>query len=486
MVYNSSLFLLYFLPVFLLLFYLVDPRYRNGLVIAASTFFFAWGAPVFVFILWGILTLNYFLNRWMGSQSGPLRRWFLAGIVSFDLGLLLIYKYSNFIIDNLNVLMKLTSAAPVEHTGILLPLGISFITFQLLSFSIDVYRRTIPAAISFSAYATYMLMFPKLLAGPIIRYKELASDLETPRTMIPYEERINGFFRFMTGLAKKVLIANVLGETVDQIFEMNPSVMSSNLAWTGALGYAFQIYFDFSGYSDMAIGLAGMMGYRFSENFNNPYTSRSITELWRSWHMTLSSWLRDYLFLPLAYNASRKLKKDRYLGLRTDHWLYFWATFITMIVCGFWHGAAWTFVGWGAYQGLIMILERWLLLKIYKKLPRILPVLFTFLITLSGWVLFRADSFNHAWKYLVQMWSFRFHPDEFVLTTKFITLLALAFVASFLALIPSMESKQMQLFNPKHSALGHLGLTLLALVLFVVSLSVITSGGFSPFIYFRF
>ncbi len=486
MVYNSSLFLLYFLPVFLLLFYLIDPRYRNGFVVAASTFFFAWGAPVFVFILWGILNLNYFFNRWMDHQSGPARRWFLAGIVSLDLGLLLIYKYSNFFIDNLNVLMKMTGAAPVEPTGILLPLGISFITFQLLSYSIDVYRRTIPAAISFPAYASYVLMFPKLLAGPIIRYKEMAADLETPRTLIPYDERINGFFRFVTGLAKKVLIANALGETVDQIFEMNPSVMSSGLAWTGALGYAFQIYFDFSGYSDMAIGLAGMMGYRFSENFNNPYTSRSITEFWRRWHITLSSWLRDYLFLPLAYNASRKLKRERYLGLRTDLWLYFWATIITMLACGFWHGAAWTFVAWGAYQGLFMILERWFLLKIYKKLPRVLPVLITFLITLSGWVLFRAASFNHAWKYLVRMWSFHFQPDEFALTAKFITLLALAFAGSFFALIPGIEKGQMRLFQPKHSPLGHLGLTLAALVLFVISLSVITSGGFSPFIYFRF
>ncbi|MCX6273069.1 MAG: MBOAT family protein [Bacteroidetes bacterium] len=486
MIFSNSLFLLYFLPFFLLAYYLADPRFRNGLVLAASTFFFAWGAPVFVFILWASILVDYYGNQWMARSEGNKRRRLFILILLLNLALLMYFKYVNFFIDNFNEILKFVGTTEIKWTKIILPLGISFIVFQKLSYSIDVYRKTHPPAPALTDYAYYILMFPKLLAGPIIRYRDMAVGIEQGIHSIGYDERINGFFRFAVGLAKKVLIANVLGETVDTIFAMKPETMSTPLAWLGALGYTFQIYFDFSGYSDMAIGLANMMGFRFGENFNSPYIARSITDFWKRWHITLSNWLRDYVFLTLAYSASRRWRKNRYWGVKTEQWLYIWATSITMITCGFWHGAAWTFIIWGAFQGLIMILERLFLLKFYKKTSRYLGLLLTFIFIVTGWVLFRAKDVSNGLAIIREMWSFRMKMPEFLLTGKFISMLILAAVFSFMTLLPGMEARQMKLFSPQHSNLSHGVMTIAALLLFVISLSAITSSGFNPFIYFRF
>lgn len=486
MVYSSSLFLLYFLPVFIVLYYLADPRYKNGLVVTASTLFFAWGAPVFVFILWASILVDYYWNGWMSRSEGKKRRTLFLLILIINLGLLLYFKYVNFFIENINEILKNVGDTRIKWTRIALPLGISFLVFQKISYSVEVYRRHHPACQQLIDYAYYILMFPKLLAGPIIRYKEMSEGIEKGIGTIGFDVRLNGFFRFSIGLAKKVLIANVLGETVDQIFAMKPLDMGSPLAWLGALGYTFQIYFDFSGYSDMAIGLANMMGFRFGENFNNPYTAKSITEFWRRWHITLSNWLRDYLFLPLAYGASRRWKKDRYMGVKTEQWMYLWATSITMILCGFWHGAAWTFIVWGFYQGLIMILERLYLLKFYKKTSAYLALSLTFIFTVMGWVLFRSKDVPTGLAHIREMWSFQLAMPEFLLTRKFIVMLLLAALFSFPALIPGVEKWQMRIFSPQQKNSHHILMTVTALLLFILSLSAITASGFSPFIYFRF
>jgi alginate O-acetyltransferase complex protein AlgI len=486
MIFSSSLFLLYFLPFFLLIYYIADPRYRNLFVVIASSLFFAWGAPEFIFILWGAILLNYYWIQWMDLSEGKKRKTLFILILIINIALLLYFKYVNFFIENINSLLKQFGTQEIKWTRIVLPLGISFIIFQKISYAIEVYRRHHPRSASLLAYSYYILMFPKLLAGPIIRYKEMAGGIEETIRNIGYDERINGFFRFTVGLAKKVLIANVLGESVDQIFAMNPADMGSTLAWLGALGYTFQIYFDFSGYSDMAIGLANMMGFRFMENFNNPYISKSMTEFWRRWHITLSNWLRDYVFLPVAYNASRKWKKDRYLNVKTDQWLYILATTVTMFCCGFWHGAAWTFILWGLYQGCFMILERLFLLKFYRKTSRYLGFFITFLATVMGWVLFRSATVSAGWMFIKEMWSFQLHIPEFLISPKFITMLVVAALFSFPALAPAVEKWQMRIFSPEHSPIQHTLLTLAAIILFVVSLSAITATGFSPFIYFRF
>lgn len=486
MIFSSSLFLLYFLPFFLLLYYLADTRYRNMYVVLTSTLFFAWGAPVFVFILWASIFLDHYWNRWMNNTEGKKRKTLFLLIVIINICLLLYFKYVNFFIENINEALKFFDTKEIKWTRILLPLGISFIVFQKLSYSIEVYRKHHAPSPDLVAYAYYIIMFPKLLAGPIIRYNEMSAGIEKGVSKIGFDERLNGFFRFTVGLAKKVLIANVLGESVDQIFALKPLELSTPLAWLGALGYTFQIYFDFSGYSDMAIGLANMMGFRFGENFNNPYVARSITEFWRRWHITLSNWLRDYLFLPVAYNASRKWKKNRYWGVKTEQWLYIWATTVTMTLCGFWHGAAWTFIIWGFYQGLIMILERLILLKLYKKTTTYLGLIFTFIFTVMGWVLFRSKDVSSGLAFIQEMWSFKMHIPEFLITTKFITLLIVAALFSFLAVIPPVEKWQMKMYNPEHGNLQHLLMTMAALVLFIISISAITSTGFSPFIYFRF
>ncbi|MHC1708606.1 MAG: MBOAT family protein [Bacteroidales bacterium] len=486
MIFSTSLFLVYFLPFFLLIYYLADPRYRNLYVIIASTLFFAWGAPVFVFILWGSVLFDHYWNLWMDKKEGKKRRTLFTILIIIHITLLLYFKYVNFFIENINEVLKITGPQEIKWTRILLPLGISFIVFQKISYTIEVYRRHHPPAQDLGAYAYYILMFPKLLAGPIIRYKEMSAGIEQGIHTIGYDERLNGFFRFCIGLAKKVLIANVLGETVDQVFALKPAELGTPLAWLGALGYTFQIYFDFSGYSDMAIGLANMMGFRFGENFNNPYVATSITEFWRRWHITLSNWLRDYIFLPVAYNASRKWKKGRYFGVKTEQWLYLSATTVTMMLCGFWHGAAWTFILWGFYQGLIMILERLFLLKFYKRTTTYLGWILTFVFTVMGWVIFRSKDVSSGLAYIREMWSFQLNIPEFLITPKFITMLLLAVLFSFPAIIPSVEKWQMRMFSPNHKNTHHLLMTLAAVILFIISISAITASGFSPFIYFRF
>ncbi len=485
MVFNSSLFLIYFLPVFLLLYYLADKSYRNWLVILASTFFFAWGAPVFVLVVWVSVIADHYWNRWMNSLGRGRKRHFIL-ILLYHVALLLYFKYTNFLVDNTNELLRLLDAAPVKWNPVLLPLGISFITFQKISYSIDVYRKHQAPAASLAAYATFIFMFPKILAGPIVRYRDMADTLERPDQAIAYDQRISGFFRFVIGLAKKVLIANTLGESVDMIFAMNAQEMSTILAWTGALAYTFQIYFDFAGYSDMAIGLATMTGFRFPENFNNPYTARSITEFWRRWHITLSSWLRDYLFLPLAYRMSDKWHRKRYAGLKTEMWIYMLATALTMLLCGFWHGAAWTFILWGGYQGIVMIIERLFLLKFYKKTSTYLGWAITFIITVNGWVLFRSENVSAAMNYLARMWSPDMGSTRLLMEPKFISMLILAAVFSFLALIPGIEQWQNRVLSTSLKSTTLVVKTLTAIVLTVVCLAVITSSGFNPFIYFRF
>jgi alginate O-acetyltransferase complex protein AlgI len=354
-----------------------------------------------------------------------------------------------------------------------LPIGISFFTFEKLTYTIDVYRGVNKPLKSFWDFLLYIMLFPKMIAGPIVRFHEIAGQLTDRSAFDTVDQKLAGLFRFVVGLAKKVLIANVLGEQADIIFKLPPADLSLGLAWLGGLAYTFQIYFDFSGYSDMAIGLGRLMGFQFPENFNNPYVSRSITEFWQRWHITLGRWMRDYLYIPLGGN--RVAPSRLYVNL--------WTVFI---LSGFWHGAAWNFIAWGAYHGFFLILDRLFLLRLYRHLGA-LSIVPTFLITVVGWVLFRAETLAGALRYVGAMFDTHRLAATPAFTREFWFTLGLAAVVAFAAVLPRVERWELGLLTKAHfTARGALGLSVGTAILLVLSLSYVVGSSFNPFIYFRF
>jgi alginate O-acetyltransferase complex protein AlgI len=319
----------------------------------------------------------------------------------------------------------------------------------------------------------YILMFPQLIAGPIVRYNEIADQITDRKAQEKVEYRYSGFFRFVIGLAKKVLIANVLGEEVDRIFATSPDLLDSGQAWIGIVAYAFQIYYDFAGYSDMAIGLGMMIGFRFPENFNNPYISQSITEFWRRWHITLGRFMRDYLYIPLGGNRVSTIR------LYFNLWLVF-------AISGLWHGAAWNFVVWGLFHGFFLVLERLFLLKFYKKIGKYPSIFITFFITLIGWVLFRAETLTYATEYLQAMFRFEFSYLPISMDKKFFIMLMLGAIFAFMAMIKGNEAWQQRVLEPKFTTRELAWRMVFAIFFFIICIGAITSSGFNPFIYFRF
>jgi alginate O-acetyltransferase complex protein AlgI len=301
MVFSSIVFLLYFLPAFLLLYFVTPAKLKNLVILFSSILFYAWGAPLFIFVILGTTTLDFFLVRVMhNSANDKKRKFFLVLSLCLNLGLLFYFKYCNFFVENFNTLLHVIGVNGVKWTSVILPIGISFYTFESLTYAIDVYRRVHKPLSNFWNYQMYIILFPKLIAGPIVRYHEISDQVSDRSANYTIDNILAGFYRFCIGLGKKVFIANVMAAKADLIFSSDLATITAGTAWLGALTYTFQIYFDFSGYSDMAIGLGKMMGFKFPENFNNPYTSRSITEFWRRWHMTLGNWMRNYLYIPLG------------------------------------------------------------------------------------------------------------------------------------------------------------------------------------------
>jgi alginate O-acetyltransferase complex protein AlgI len=348
-----------------------------------------------------------------------------------------------------------------------------------------VYKRQQQPFAKLQDYALYIFMFPQLLSGPIVRPGQIAAQIADRTGQENIDNKLSGFYRFIIGLAKKVMIADTLGVTVNEIFSLSPLELSSGLIWIGALAYTFQIYFDFSGYTDMAIGLARMLGFRLPENFNSPYVSRSITEFWRRWHMTLSFWFRDYVFLPLAYATSRKLPRERYLGIRADKVIYLVATSVTFVLCGLWHGAAWTFVLWGLYMGFFLVIDRLFLLKWLKKMGRIPSIALTFVVLLFGWLLFRSQSIHEFAFFVRRMFSFTEAENFIWLNPKFWTMLGIAVFFSFWGGFKNIEQWIDRLWlNPGNKLI--ITFSLLSIVLLVLCIAAIAATGFSPFIYFRF
>ncbi|MBU0763368.1 MAG: MBOAT family protein [Bacteroidetes bacterium] len=476
MVFSSSIFLLYFLPIFLIFYYATDRNYKNYILLLASIFFYTWGEPWFIFVILSSTFLDYHIvNGLYLAKTKRRKNIFLILSISTNLGLLLFFKYAGFFIENINVILGGLGIGEITVVKIGLPIGISFYTFQTLTYSIDIYRGIHRPLKRVSDYMMYILMFPQLVAGPIVRFNEIADQITDRSHYETIDYKLHGFFRFVIGLAKKVLIANAMGAEADRMFSLHASELTTQLAWLGILAYAFQIYFDFSGYSDMAIGIGRMIGFHFPENFNNPYVSQSITEFWRRWHMTLGRWMKDYLYIPMGGNR-----------VKSKAMLYFNLWFV-FLVSGLWHGAAWNFIIWGAYHGLFLIADRLFLLKFYKKIGQWPSILITFIITLVGWVIFRAESFTQVFEYSGKMFAFEFTASPVVFSIKFWTVLLISAVFSFLTAFPfGLNFEKRVFYTGIQRVAGVSIMSIISLILLIISVSSITTSGFNPFIYFRF
>ncbi len=446
------------------------------MALAASIAFYAWGAPKFVFVILASTVIDFYLVKMMAKASEvKLRKRFLVASLFMNLGLLAYFKYANFFIENVNSLLHSIGVEQVAWTSIALPIGISFYTFQTLTYSIDVYRRVHEPLTKLSDYLLYIMAFPQMIAGPIVRFSSIANQLVNRKDSL--DDKLIGFYRFCIGLAKKVLIANVMAEQADLIFDSDLSSLPTAMAWLGMLAYTFQIYFDFSGYSDMAIGLGRMMGFRFPENFNSPYIARNISDFWRRWHMTLSGFMRDYLYIPLGGNQ-----------VNSNGRLYFNLALV-FLLSGLWHGASWNFVIWGAYHGCFLILDRLFLKKFLESIGKGLSILFTFLVVMVGWVIFRLEDFSRMKTYLYMLFSFDLGNVEFLnqVIPSFLFFLVIAVIFSFLLIFNFGKNLQVFFFEKdRYSDRSHIALMVLSLIFLFLSASSITSSGFNPFIYFRF
>lgn len=445
-------------------------KFKNAVILIASIYFYSWGGPKFIFIILGTTFLDYFLVNAMHNQkTQKAKTKFLIISLCLNLGLLFYFKYCNFFIENVNALL----GTEISWIKVVLPIGISFYTFESLTYVIDVYRGIHKPLKNFWHYQTYILLFPKLIAGPIVRYHDIADQITNREKNYTPNVKLSGFLIFCLGLAKKTIIANTLGMQADAVFKLPAEQLDTAGAWVGALAYTFQIYFDFSGYSDMAIGLGKMMGFRFPENFNNPYTSASITEFWRRWHITLGTWMKNYLYIPLGGNKGPNSKLYRNL-------------IIVFLLSGLWHGASWNFVLWGAYHGLFLVLERLFLGKVFEKLGKFIAVPITFIIVITGWVLFRNEDLHYGLNVIKQMFSFNFFDGKFAMNNDFICMAVVALVFSFFAITKKTKQIQEKVYGENFSDSGKWLAVVTGIALFYISLSYVTALDFNPFIYFRF
>ncbi len=480
MVFSSVTFLFFFLPAVLMLYLAAGAKCRNILLLAASLLFYAWGEGVYLVLMLASIGINYLGGRLIGAASSLSERrlWLILSVI-LNLLLLGYFKYANFIADNLNILLNTINLGSIELSPVRLPIGISFFTFQALSYIIDVFRKEVKPQGNVLNLALYISLFPQLIAGPIVRYHDIDKQISNRKTSIA--DLANGIERFIFGLSKKVLLANPVGEIAVRIFALPESELTTPLAWLGAVAYTLQIYFDFSGYSDMAIGLGRMFGFRFLENFNYPYISRSIREFWRRWHISLSTWFRDYVYIPLGGN--------RYGSIRTGIHLV-----TVFLLCGLWHGAAWTFVIWGLYHGLFLSIERTVIGKLLENLWSPIRVTITLLLVICGWVIFRSETLSEALNYLSIMW--RIYPQQTMISTEslnnkelFELIAALVFALPILPWLSASFHNQQRQESRLFFILTTIGetikfLALLALCYFsIISLA---AGVYNPFIYFRF
>jgi alginate O-acetyltransferase complex protein AlgI len=474
MVFSSVTFLFFFLPAFLLCYALLP--FRNITLLVFSTLFYTWGEGIFILVLLFSIAVNYLAGRGIAAHEGKSRGYALATGIAANLLLLAYFKYFGFILFDLLGLTRIDPTV-VPH----LPLGISFYTFQAISYLIDVYRRDARPAKSVWDLALYIMMFPQLIAGPIVRYAKVARQIR--RRTIHFNYSIHGLMFFAIGLAQKILIANNVAGVADGIFALPQDSLSALIAWTGAIAYTLQIYFDFAGYSNMAIGLGLMMGFKFPENFNYPYISQSITEFWRRWHMSLSSWFRDYLYIPLGGNRHGALATYRNL-------------LVVFLLCGLWHGASWTFVVWGLYHGVLLVIERLGLARVLESAPRALRHLYLLLLVVIGWVIFRAETFDQAAQFLGHMSLWLPSSTQAPGFWEQVTHQQLVFgLLGVIAATPVVRQMLNKLVTDRDLSVGRrmrssrlrrIADVSFALLLIGICGIYVASGTYNPFIYFRF
>ena len=501
MLFTEPAFLFLFLPLLLALYFAPLSRehgaYGNWLLLAASVVFYAKGGGAFTWLMLASIAFNYriaiVVDRARGRSEAHAKRWVAFGVAA-NLVVLGVFKYANFFADNVNTLFLALGVRPLVVPRVLLPIGISFFSFHAISYVVDVYRRDATAQKSPVHAALYLLLFPQLIAGPIIRYRDLADQLA--RRTVSIDDFAYGVRRFVVGLAKKMLVANVVAETADRIFAMPAAQLSAAHAWLAIVCYTFQIYFDFSGYSDMAIGLGRMFGFRFPENFRWPYVARSVQEFWRRWHLSLSTWFRDYLYIPLGGN--RVSRGRQYRNLVTVFFL-----------CGLWHGASWNFVIWGLWHGAFLVAERILVsparpTRREEMIPQppqpairsgplhwpIWPHVYTMLVVMIGWVFFRADTLAGAVAFLRAMFGgAATAPTPYTVGWYLTPELWLALAAGAVGSTPWVPLAALHLERRPHSmppwALALVNTAALAALL-VASLTYVAARTYNPFIYFRF
>ncbi|MCX6274040.1 MAG: MBOAT family protein [Bacteroidetes bacterium] len=478
MLFSSLLFLFLFLPLVIPLSLIPNTRIQNYFLLIASLVFYAWGGISYTLIMIISILMNYLFGILIENKQQHARLILTLGII-LNIGMLCVFKYLSFLVLSLNSVLPKSYSVPQVH--IALPIGISFFTFHGLSYIIDVYRKKFNAQKDLSILALYITLFPQLIAGPIIRYKDIYAQFLVRKNSSA--KFAYGIKRFIIGLGKKVIIANTFASIADKIFALDPGSLNLSLAWLGIISYAIQIYFDFSGYSDMAIGIGRMFGFKFPENFNLPYIAQSIQEFWRRWHISLSTWFRDYLYIPLGGNQASAKKTFRNL-------------ITVFFLCGLWHGASWTFVIWGLYHGLFLVVERLGLKKILDRTWKPLRHLYTLLVVLIGWVFFRADTFEQAFSYTAKLFSFAgnkgFAEAAFYINSEVLLYLIIALIfstalpkKSYLLLkkyTMQMPSLAKQVFNNLQYLFSNVSL----LCIFILCVLYLATSSYNPFIYFRF
>jgi alginate O-acetyltransferase complex protein AlgI len=474
MVFSSLLFLFRFLPVVLILYFLAPKNLRNIILFLFSLFFYAWGEPKYVFLMLFSITMDYTVGRIIhrAKEQGKEKKAKTALMVSvcINLGILAFFKYADFLVSTINGIFQ--TALPLP--GIPLPIGISFFTFQTMSYTIDVYRGNTKVQKNWLNYGTYVSMFPQLIAGPIVQYKTISEQMmDKDRENV--QDFADGAQRFIIGVGKKVLLANNIGALCDTILDMNMGSLPVATAWLAAIAYTFQIYFDFSGYSDMAIGLGKMFGFHFLENFNYPYVAKSITEFWRRWHISLSSWFREYVYIPLGGNRRGIPKQIRNI-------------LVVWLLTGIWHGASWNYVLWGVYYGCFLLLEKFVLGKWIKKLPGWVQNVYTLLIVVFGWVIFRCEDLTMILTWLKAMFGgnrvgFFNRETIYLLYNNGLLLILLALGSTRL---PKKWAEKL-LAGCSEGSVADTGLRcLFCLVIFLVAVAYLVDATYNPFLYFRF
>ena len=468
MLFSSIVFLFTFLPAVMILYYLLPVRFRNVILLLASLVFYAWGEPVYLFLMLLSILFNYFsgLDIARNLQDKRAAKRSLVFNLIINLAVLGFFKYEGFVLDTLNGILPVH----ISYHALPLPIGISFYTFQILSYIIDVYRGNVKVQTNLPNFALYVTMFPQLIAGPIVQYADVDEQLasrEISRTKFG-----EGSMYFIRGLGKKVLLANTSGMIFTEVSGLAKDNIAVMTAWLGAFAYMFQIYFDFSGYSDMAIGLGKMFGFEFNMNFNYPYVSKSITEFWRRWHISLSSWFRDYVYIPLGGNRVSKIKHIRNL-------------LIVWFLTGLWHGAAWNFVAWGLYYGVILIIEKYLLSPVLDRLPDVVRHIYSIVLVVIGWVLFFSSSFGQAADYIRVMFGAGAHgfadrESMYLLTSNLILWLILIFGST-----PLVHFRYEHMLRSKKWNTTIINSVVYA-ALFIVCIAYLVTETYNPFLYFRF